>query len=132
MQQGSQATSLVSAGNSWFLSSTNGNLNVPLELQQGSQSSSQVEAGNLDFLLSVNRGVKPPLELGGYTLSSCRVATGESSLLSSCRWELGVHLELQWETGLLSICSRGLRALIKVQQEFSVPLEMQHEIQGYT
>lgn len=32
------------------------------------------------------------------------VVTGESGLLSSCRWELGVHLELQWETqGLLLI-----------------------------
>lgn len=35
-------------------------------------------------------------------------------------------------TGLLLICSRGLRVLIKVQQGFSVPLELQLEIQGYT
>ena len=35
-------------------------------------------------------------------------------------------------TGFLSICSRGLKTPIELQQELSVPLKMQCGTQGYT
>ena len=50
-------------GSSGFLSSSDMDLGVPMEIQQGSQASSHVEAWNKAFLLSCKRGVKPHVEL---------------------------------------------------------------------
>ena len=57
---------------------------------------------------------------------------GKSCFLSSSNRGVGPPRVAVGNTGLLLLCSRILRAPIKVQQEFSVPLEMQHGIQGYT
>ena len=59
---------------------------------------------------------------------------GKSCFLSSSNRGVRPPLELQWETQDCSRVAAGylIGAPIKVQQEFSVTLEMQHGIQGYT
>ena len=53
-----------------FLSSSDRDLGVPLELQQDSQTSYWVEVGNSGFLLIWKRGVDPSLNLQGGTQGS--------------------------------------------------------------
>ena len=86
------------------------------------------------FLSSCNRVVGPLIDLRLETWVSSRFATGESGLLSRCRWELCVPLDLrpplEWQvgthssspvavgnTGFLSICSRKLKAPLDLVPE---------------
>ena len=54
--------------------------------------------GNLGVTLVCGRKLGFPLELRRGSQGSYGVATGELGLLSSCRGELRVPLNLQWKT----------------------------------
>ena len=63
LMQGTRASSQVEAGNSEFLSSSDRDLGLTMEIPLGSQTSSHVGAWNAASLWRWKRGVRPPVEL---------------------------------------------------------------------
>ena len=61
--QGTRASSRVEAGNTGFLSNSDRDVWVPMDIPLGSQKSSRVEAWNSASLSRWERGVRPPVEL---------------------------------------------------------------------
>ena len=96
------------AGNSGFLSSSDRDLGVPMEIPLGSQTSSYIGAWNSTSLSRWKRGVRPPVELRYVSGPISRGAT-ELSVLHSCHelipgvtfqsWQVMRHY-LEW-TGTL-------------------------------
>ena len=144
--QATRASSRVEAGNSRFLSSSDRDLGVPMEIPLGSQTSSRIGPWNSTFLSRWKRGVRPPVKLTSGSEAISRGTTGLSGL-PSCRELIlgvtfqslqgnealslvvgdigvflnsgttrGVPLEFQGETGLLLRCDRNIRIPLQTKQ----------------
>ena len=111
-------------GSSGFLSSSDMDLGVPMEIQQGSQASSHVEAWNKAFLLSCKRGVRTPVKFSQGTWEFSRGAAGESDLPSCCEGN-GVPFKLLQGNQALSRVEGELGVLLTCGRKLGVPLELQ-------
>ena len=141
-------------GNSGFLSSSDLDLWVPMEIPVGSQPVSHVEARYSAYLSRCLRDVRPPVDVRQRSGAMSRGATGLSVLTSCCEvilripfesWQgnqafsrvdgvivifsncnmtPGVPLEFQGETGLLLSFKGHIRFISQQSREMDPPLKM--------
>ena len=114
-------------GNSGFLSSSDRDLIVPMEIRLGSQTLSRVGAWNSTFLSRWKMGVRPPVEWRKGSGAISRGATGLSVLPPCCELILGVTFKSLQGNEALSRVDGDIRVFSKGGMTPGVPLEFQGE-----
>ena len=83
------------------------------------------------FPSGCNRIVRHPIELRSETRVSSRLGTGELILLSTCRWELKVPLELQQGSWVSLKLRRGTLAPLELGLETRASMLVATGISGF-
>ena len=122
-----RASSLVEVGKSGFLSCSDRDLWVPMEIPLGSQTSSRVGAWNSASLSRWQSGVRPPVELRYGSGAISRGSTGLSGLPLCRELILGVTFESLQGNEVLSRVDGDIRVFLNGGTTPGVCLEFQGE-----
>ena len=87
---------------SWFLSNCGGNLRFSLELRQRCPLNTCVLSATSGLLSSFQGHLGILLELWQDSLDTSRVEGGDPGFLSSCHWDVGIPINFQEESGIVS------------------------------